>query len=254
MTDFSKSYRALVSSDWNECLAPCGPFDAIAFNHPELEPKLTAVFRQYTGNEITLGEAARQIRGMLPKPFTQEQMDAYLDGTFKTYTHVPELMAWCRSRGILFMINTTGSIGYFQRVFAKGLLPRVSVLSAHPMIRFPETRSDPERMYDLYETPDKGVNTETAAKTFNIPSDRIILMGDSGGDGPHFAWGHRRGAFLIGIMTKPSLDGFCRDKGIPLHLKFGVRYDQGNGKDLSKEMKVDFMQLSLVFEKILAGK
>lgn len=31
-------YRAMISSDWNECLAPCGPFDAIAFTYPDLEP------------------------------------------------------------------------------------------------------------------------------------------------------------------------------------------------------------------------
>ncbi len=41
----ARPYRAILSSDWNECLAPCGPFDLIAFNYPEHQEALTAVFR-----------------------------------------------------------------------------------------------------------------------------------------------------------------------------------------------------------------
>ena len=103
-----KHYKAMVSSDWNECLAPCGPFDCISFAYPRLEAELADVFRQYTGNFISLGEAAGQIRELLPDPITPDQMDAYLDESFTTYTGVPQLIEWCSSNNILFMINTTG--------------------------------------------------------------------------------------------------------------------------------------------------
>ena len=33
-------YKAIISSDWNECLAPTGPFDPIAFVYPEIKPRL----------------------------------------------------------------------------------------------------------------------------------------------------------------------------------------------------------------------
>ena len=117
------TYKAMVSSDWNGCLAPCGPFDFISFVYPEFKSELTAIFQQYTGNLITLGEAAKLIREMLPGPITPDQMDAYLDQSFTTFTGVPELIEWCASNHILFMLNTTGMIGYFQRIFAKTLLP-----------------------------------------------------------------------------------------------------------------------------------
>ncbi|MBW2430111.1 MAG: hypothetical protein JRF56_14215, partial [Deltaproteobacteria bacterium] len=129
-------YKAIVSSDWNECLAPCGPFDFISFNQPDIRSKLSAIFRQYTANQIPLSEACGKIRKLMPNPVTPQQMDAYLDESFATYPGVPELIEWCLRENILFMINTTGMIGYFQRIFAKGLLPRVPVISAHPMIRY----------------------------------------------------------------------------------------------------------------------
>ena len=154
--DESAPYRAIVSSDWNECLAPCGPFDCLAFNHPELEADLAAVFRQYSGNRISLGEATGRIRNLLPDPLSPDQMDAYLDASFTTYRGVPALIRWCLDNKILFMINTTGMIGYFQRIFAKGLLPPVPVLSAHPLIRYPGLKSDPLWVCELFETRDKG--------------------------------------------------------------------------------------------------
>jgi hypothetical protein len=40
VTEKDRKYKAIVSSDWNECLAPSGPFDFISFNHPELTPHL----------------------------------------------------------------------------------------------------------------------------------------------------------------------------------------------------------------------
>ena len=107
----NKSYKAIVSSDWNECLAPSGPFDFISFNYPQLSTPLEIIFKKYTGNIITLGDAVHQIQKLLPAPITEMQMDHYLDERFATYRGVPELIEWCLSNNILIMINTTGKIG-----------------------------------------------------------------------------------------------------------------------------------------------
>ena len=245
-------YKAIVSSDWSECLAPCSPFDCISFNYPELTIELETIFKQYTSNILTLGEAAHRIQNLLPVSVAKEQMDAYLDNSFSTYKGVPELIEWCLSKNILFMINTTGMIGYFQRVFAKGLLPRVPVISAHPMIRYPSRNSDPDDIYDLFETDDKGQNTAAVARSYHISSKRVILMGDSGGDGPHFEWGAKDNAFLIGSMTKPSLEKYCRQKNINLNLRFGISYADVQEKDLQKEMQINFMDLASSIEDILS--
>lgn len=247
----SVQYKAIVSSDWSECLSPSGPFDCLAFNHPDIEAELAAVFRQYTGNQITLGQASAKIKALLPEPLSEDQMDAYLNASFVTYTGVPDLIQWCHDHQILFMINSTGLIGYFQRAFAQQLLPPVPVLSAHPMIRYPECTSDPAYVYELFETSDKAKNTEALASARGIQSDKIILMGDSGGDGPHFEWGSKSGAFLISSMTKPSLDSYCREKGITINLRFGSDYAKDERRDPDKEMAVNFMDLAPEFEKIL---
>lgn len=244
-------HKAIVSSDWNGCLAPCGPFDFISFNFPEIEPQLNAIFRQYTGNQITLAQAVGQIRKLIPKPVKPEQMDAYLDKAFTTYPGVANLIEWCLSKNILFVINTTGMIGYFQRVFAKGLLPRVPVISAHPLVRFSESSSDPRHIYDLFETGDKAKNTETAIHSFGISFDRVILMGDSGGDGPHFEWGSKTGAFLIGSMTKASLNNYCRNKNIIINLRFGIDCPKNGKRDVQKEMQVNFMDLADTIEEVV---
>ena len=244
-------YKAIVSSDWNECLAPSGPFDFISFNFPDTGPQLTAIFRQYTGNRITLGQAVGYIRKLIPDPIKPEQMDAYLDAAFTTYTGVPDLIEWCLSKNILFMINTTGMIGYFQRIFARGLLPRTPVLSAHPMVRYPKIRSDPLLIYDLFETGDKARNTAAVTRSFGISSDKLIVMGDSGGDGPHFEWGSKTGAFLIGSMTKSSLTGYCAKKNIKIDLRFGVEYGKDDSRSVQKEMQVNFMDLTNTIEQIV---
>jgi hypothetical protein len=236
-------YKALVSSDWNGCLAPSGPFDCIAFVYPHLATQLAAIFSQYTGNLISLGEAANQIRQLLPAPITPQQMDAYLDESFSTYTAVPELIEWCLGHNILFMINTTGMIGYFQRTFAKGLLPIVPLISAHPMIRFRQNTGDTFCVHELLQTQDKGKNTGKVVHRWNVPANKLILLGDSGGDGPHFEWGAARGAFLIGSMTKPSLDDYCRDKNIVINRRFGLDYSEGEQEDRHKEMQIDYMDL-----------
>jgi len=247
----TRPYKAIVSSDWSECLSPCGPFDCLAFNHPELEEDLAAVFRQYTGNRISLGEATGRIRNLLPDPLPPDQMDAYLEASFSTYRGVPDLIRWCLDNKILFMINTTGMIGYFQRIFAKGLLPPVPALSAHPLIRYPGLRSDPLRVYELFETRDKGRNTEAVARSLGIPAEKIILMGDSGGDGPHFEWGAESGAFLIGSMTKASLDSYCRENSIVINLRFGLDYSKVEKQDQKKELEFNFLDLAATIEKIV---
>jgi 2-hydroxy-3-keto-5-methylthiopentenyl-1-phosphate phosphatase len=239
-----KKYKAMVSSDWNGCLAPCGPFDFISFAYPRLKSDLTAVFRQYTGNLISLGEASGQIRELLPKPITPDQMDAYLDESFITYTGVPELIEWCSSNDILFMINTTGMIGYFQRIFAKTLFPPVPVVSAHPMISYPRKTGSSFRVYELLETGDKSKNTGEVARSQAIPAGKIILLGDSGGDGPHFEWGAAAGTYLIGCMTKPSLDNYCRRKAIDINLRFGLDYTRRERASLREELQINFMDVT----------
>jgi hypothetical protein len=149
------------------------------------------------------------------------------------------------------MINTTGMIGYFQRVFAKNLLPKVPVLSAHPMVRYLEGDADPPHIYDLFEIMDKGKNTESVIRSLNIPSDKIIIMGDSGGDGPHFEWGASNNAFLIANMTKPSLKRYCEQKNIPINFQFGPSYEEVEIKDIGKEMQVDLMDLVPIIENFI---
>lgn len=139
-----RKYRALISSDWNECLAPSGPFDFITFTYPSLDLEVKEIFKAYTGNHIPLSEATRRMASLLPAAITVEQMDAYLDERFEIYRGgVPELIEWCSKKDILFMINTTGMQGYFQRVFKKGLLPKVPAVSAHPMIKYEEEGKTP---------------------------------------------------------------------------------------------------------------
>ena len=246
-----KKYSAVVSSDWNGCLAPCGPFDFISFTYPRLKSDLSAIFRHYTGNIISLGEAAAQIRKLMPEPITPDQMDAYLDDSFTTYTGVPELIEWCLSHRILFMINTTGMIGYFQRIFAKNLLPPVPAVSAHPLIRYPQKTDGSCRFYELLETRDKSKNTDKVARSLAIPAAKIILLGDSGGDGPHFEWGRANGAFLVGSMTKPSLDAYCRKKDIEIDLRFGLDYSRPEKRIPQEESQENFMDLATTIEKIV---
>lgn len=236
-------YTALVSSDWSECLSPNGPFDVIGFHYPALQPAIETIFHQYTGNTISLSSALQEIAGLLPGPVTKQQMDAYLDSAFETYKGVPELIAGCLDRGFLFMVNTTGMLGYFQRVLAKGWLPALPALSAHPMVRYDRDRPDPFQFHALGEIADKAANTAAVAARFNIPHERVVLMGDSGGDGPHFEWGARVGARLIGCMVKPSLSHYCRRRRITMQHQFGYTYQEGEGRDRKAEMRFDYIAL-----------
>lgn len=236
-------YRGLISSDWSECLSPNGPFDCMSFVYPELTSELAAIFKQYTGNEIALSEAMERCHGLLPAPLSIDQMDAYLDEKFLHYTGVPELIEACLSKDILFMINTTGSMGYFQRVFSKKLLPRISALSAHPGLVFPAGESDPKALFKLHEIADKPLNTALAARQFQISPRNILVMGDSGGDGPHFKWAADQNAIRVASMAKPSLKMFCAGQGIEIHRYFGISYESGEYRREADEMQVDFREL-----------
>jgi hypothetical protein len=247
-----ESFKAIISSDWNQCLAPCGPFDPMTYSYPDLTLDLTTTFKEYTGNKISLGTANKRIQKLLPEPISIQQMDAYLDDSFITYKGVPDLIDWCLKNRILFMINTTGLMGYFQRIFAKELLPKVPVISANSMIRYPALETDPPHMYELYEIQDKGKNTEAALKSFGISEKKMVIIGDSGGDGPHFEWGAKHGAYMIGSMAKHSLTNYCINKNMEINLLFGPACGIGEERNGETEMSVDFMELSSVFESILA--
>jgi len=251
VTKTPAKYRALISSDWNECLAPCGPFDFISFTYPSLDPSIKKTFKAYTSNHIPLSEAIRRIAALLPQTITEDQMDAYLDDCFLTYRGVTELIQWCSKKNILFMINTTGMQGYFQRVFKKGLLPEVPVASAHPMIKFEEKGRTFCRYQDLFETRDKPLNTQKIMGKYDIGAVKTIVIGDSGGDGPHFEWGAQAGAFLIASMAKSSLDQYCSRRGIEINLYVGPRYSKGAKRSVESEMGVNFMDLMPAIEKIL---
>lgn len=253
MDSKNKTYKAMFSSDWNECLAPCSPFDFISSNYPELESDLKAIFKHYTGNIISLSDAVRQIQKLLSAPITEKQMDTYLNKSFITYRGVPELIEWCLSNDILFMANTTGTAGYFQRIFARGLLPQLPVLSAHPMVRYARQNTDPDYIFDLFEIKDKLKNTEAAVSSFNIPSNKIILMGDSGGDGPHFEWGAEINALLIGSMTKPSLKKYCDQHNVTIDIEFGISYADREDNDQQMEMQTNFIDLLPLIENFLAA-
>lgn len=243
-----KKYKGLISSDWSECLAPCGPFDYLSFIYPELKPELSTVFKAYTSNRIPLGKAIQKIQTLIPAAVTAEQMDPYLDACFTTYKGVPELIEWCHAKDILFLINTTSVIGYFQRVLAKKMLPPIAVLSAHPSLRFPQLENDPTCIFNLLEISDKARHTAEAGRIFNISTDHTIVIGDSGGDGPHFEWAAENHIFRIGSMTKPSLQRFCDDRNIRIDLKFGVVYQNGEERNVENELQVDFRDLIPILE------
>jgi hypothetical protein len=85
-------------------------------------------------------------------------------------------------------------------------------------------------------------------RSFNIPDDSLIIMGDSGGDGPHFKWGASNNSFLVANMIKASLQHYCDKNNISIDLRFGLSYKNGETKDLRKEMQVNYMDLVPVIE------
>lgn len=246
-----QKYIGMVSSDWSQCLSPSGPYDAFIFHFPRIEPDLSSIFKSYTANEISLSQAIRKVQLLLPHPLTQKQMDDYLRQRFQIYKGVGNLIRWCHDHHVLFMINTTGLVGYFQRALELKHIPPFDVLSAHPMLRFDNAANGPDKVIDLFEIDDKASNTAAIAEMFQIPPHKMILMGDSGGDGPHFNWGAKRGATLIGNMTKPSLNAYCREKGISIGHYFGHTYSQNEQISLKKELSYDFQELIGVIGDIL---
>ncbi len=246
-----QDYIGMVSSDWNQCLAPCGPFDAIVFRYPRLQRELDHVFRRYTANDIPLAAAVRKIEALLPAPLSEKDMDAYLTRHFATYRGVADLMLWCRRNHILFMINTTGPLGYFQRALARGLLPEPAAISAHPIIQFSGSDQTERLTFELQEITDKGFNTSKAADHFGIPPNKIIVIGDSGGDGPHFEWACSVGAATIASMAKPSLLNFCTRRRLKITHHFGHRYGEGEAVDGETENRYDFAQLANVIGRVL---
>jgi len=246
-----QTYIGMVSSDWSQCLSPSGPFDAFIFHYPQIESELGRVFQRYTANRMSLRQAADHVTRLLPAALNRDQMDAFLNARFETYRGVEKLIDWCHDHHILFMVNTTGFMGYFQRALAKGLLPRLNALSAQPMLRFGQGPLDPEVLIELSEIDDKAANSAAIAERFRIPSHTIVLLGDSGGDGPHFEWGARVGATLIGSMTKPSLSKFCHDRGISIDHQFGHSYTEGEAVSPDLERHVDFGDLIEILRQVL---
>ncbi len=242
MNGRTRTYKGIVSSDWSECLSPSGPFDPMVFTYPELESELSSIFRRYTGNLISLTEATNTIKHLLPEPLTRDRMDAYLDASFRTYTGVPDLIEWCLAHDILFMINTTGMQGYFQRALAKALLPRVPVVAANPMIHY-SGGGEEVVFLPVTEIEDKPKNTRAAMQAWGVPPGKLVVIGDSGGDGPHFQWGATADGFLIGSMTKDSLERYCRKAAITIPERFGMQYGPGATRDVEHEMRFDFKQM-----------
>jgi hypothetical protein len=246
-----RSYAALISSDWNQCLAPCGPFDALAYHHPELRRPLDRIFQQYTSNAMTLGEASGAIAKLLPAPLTPDRMDAYLQDRFAVYPGVREFIQWCQAHHALFMVNTTGLAGYFQRALALELLPGFGALAAHPLVRYDRSGTDPAILLALEEITDKPRHTQAVAERFQVAPKKIIILGDSGGDGPHFQWGARIGATLIACMVKPSLECYCTERGIAITHRFGHAYAVGEAVDPEKESAYPFTDLIKIVEQVL---
>jgi len=247
----NSGYRAVVSSDWSECLSPNGPFDPIAFSYPALTEDLSSVFRDYTGNKISLAEAVGRIRRLVPDLLSRDQVDAYLDASFRTYSGVPDLIEWCHGKGVLFMINTTGTQAYFQRALARGLLPDVPVVAANPFLSFGDSGTAPRYRYEVLEIADKPKNTDAVIQSLGLRPDKLAIMGDSGGDGPHFEWGARSGAFLVGCMAKPSLVDYCRMREIAINRFFGPKYAKGETRDPKRELAINFMDLTDVLQDVL---
>ena len=175
-------------------------------------------------------------------------MDNFLDKSFSIYRGVSDLIEWASEQQILFMINTTGMQGFFQRALIKKVLPDVPIIAANPLISYSRTPSDSRYQFEVSEIDDKPKNTIEAMRNFDIPSGKAVVIGDSGGDGPHFEWGARSGALLIGSMTKVSLSRYCERKQVQIDQLFGKTYLPGQERNVDEEYKFNFMDLAPVIE------
>ena len=55
---------------------------------------------------------------------------------------------------------------------------------------------------------------------------------------------------MIGSMTKPSLDAYCRKKDIEIDLRFGLDYSRREKRHPQEESQVNFMDLTASIEDI----
>ena len=106
-------------------------------------------------------------------------------------------------------------------------------------------------MYSLDDTTDKARHTRSFAHKMGVSLNRIIIMGDSGGDGPHFKWGAENGAYLIASMAKPSLQRYCQEEGIQPDFFFGHTYSEEEAVDHGAELGFNFMDLSAVIKDVI---
>ena len=136
-------------------------------------------------------------------------------------------------------------------MLARNLIPDVPFVASNPLIRFSGEPEAPRYMYWVNEIEDKPRNTQSVMKSSGIGPDRVVIVGDSGGDGPHFRWGGSVGAYLIGSMVKPSLEAYCRDRAITINKHFGYTYSAGEARDRAKEMQTDFMELTETLSEVL---
>ena len=80
-----------------------------------------------------------------------------------------------------------------------------------------------------------------------------MVIGDSGGDGPHFQWASNAGGHCIASMAKTSLQRYCHSRGIAIDTFFGLKYGEGEPRNVEEESKVDFMNLTDVLTNILGS-
>jgi hypothetical protein len=67
--------------------------------------------------------------------------------------------------------------GYFQRVFSKGLLPVVPVVSANPAIKFNADKNIICEWHDLLEIQDKPANTMKLMQSLGLHPSKVVVIG-----------------------------------------------------------------------------
>jgi hypothetical protein len=59
-----QSFKAIISSDWNQCLAPCGPFDPITYSYADLTLDLTTIFEESTWVGVSTASSSNTTCGI----------------------------------------------------------------------------------------------------------------------------------------------------------------------------------------------